>query len=160
MGHGPLTTLRGAKFFELVCRLNYLLTQQIRQEDFQERDFVILMGPGSIIAYPIMIMMLLNNNNVIHRPNLALKRLCFFSCFVHSCRKFDIVVMFGLYPEKVHFCFLPATGSPKAQDSETPVFWSFTWIMCTFAYLNIKYYCQTFKMKERNARYGFEPSQN
>ena len=90
MGHGPLTTLRGAKFFELVCRLNYLLTQQIWQEDFQERDFVILMGPGSIIAYPIMIMMLLNNNNVIHRPNLALKRLCFFSCFVHSCRKFRL----------------------------------------------------------------------
>ena len=51
MGHGPLTTLRGAKFFELVCRLNYLLTQQIWQEDFQERDFVILMGPRSIIAY-------------------------------------------------------------------------------------------------------------
>ena len=67
MGHGPLTTLRGAKFFELVCRLNYLLTQQIWQEDFQERDFVILMGPGSIIAYPIMIMMRLKNN-VVHRP--------------------------------------------------------------------------------------------
>ena len=160
MGHGPLTTLRGAKFFELVCRLNYLLTQQIWQEDSQERDFVILMGPGSIIAYPIIIMMLLNNNNVIHRPNLALKRLCFFSCFMHSSRKIDIVVMFGLYPEKVHFFFLPVTGSPKAQDCKTLVFWSFTFIMCTFAYLNIKYYCQTFKMKESNARYGFEPSQN
>ena len=59
-----------------------------------------------------------------------------------------------------HSDVLPATGSPKAQDSETLVFWSFTFIMCTFAYLNIKYYCQTFKMKERNARYGFEPSQN
>ena len=71
-----------------------------------------------------------------------------------------LVVMFGLYPEKVHFFFLPATGSPKAQDSKTLLFWSFTCSMCTFAYLNIKYQCQTFKMKESSARYGFEPSQN
>ena len=99
-------------------------------------------------------------NNVIHRTILALKRLCFFSCFVHSCRKFDIVVMYELYPEKVHFYFRPVTGSPKAQDSKTQVFLSITFIMCTFAYLNIKYQCQTFKMKESNARYGFVPSQN
>ena len=102
-------------------------------------------------------MMRLNNNNVKQCPSSTYSGI---EKAVHPCRKFDIVVMFGLYPEKVHFFFLPATWSPKAQDFKTLVFWSFTCIMFTFAYLNIKYQCQTFKMKESNARYGFEPSQN